>query len=443
MTNPLNFVFDLKWSDVPANVQAQIKLALLDTLGVGAAGAGFPSANIAACFARDHMGGPTPLMFHYGQASAAGTAFAAGMSIDALDGHDGFNPAKGHIGATLLATLWPYLQHLSGKDLLCALVVGYEFGARASMAQHGTVPDYHTSGSWGAVMGAAVLSRVFDLPFETARHAVGIAEYHGPRSQMMRGVDHPTMLKDGTGWGAMTAVSAALLAQSGFTGAPAITVEQAPAYWADLGQRWFTCEQYFKPYPVCRWAQAPIEGVLALRRQHKLTAQDVDRIEVSTFHESIRLATNSPTSSDEAQYSTSFPCAVAMVRGNVTPQDISDKALDDPEILRLSQSLRMAEDAQANAAFPMTRLAQVTLHLKDGRTVTSDWMQPRWDHTAPPTAPEIEAKYLRYTAGPLGQDRSKAIRDTVMGLETTTTDTLVGLLAQPIKRRTSDSNSSK
>lgn len=241
----------------------------------------------------------------------------------------------------------------------------------------------------------------------------------------------------------MTAVSAALLAQSGFTGAPAITVEQAPPYWADLGQRWFSLEQYFKPYPVCRWAQAPIEGVLALRREHSLSAHDVDRIAVGTFHESIRLATNSPTSSDEAQYSTSFPCAVAMVRGDVTPEDISDTALDDPEILRLSQSLTMAEDAQANAVFPLTRLAQVTLHLKDGRSVTSDWMQPRWDHTAPPTTQEIESKYLCYTAGPLGPDRSKAIRNAVMELETTTTETLVGLLAQPINRRTSDSNSSK
>jgi hypothetical protein len=28
-------------------------------------------------------------------------------------------------------------------------------------------------------------------------HAMGIAEYHGPRSQMMRCIDHPTMVKDG------------------------------------------------------------------------------------------------------------------------------------------------------------------------------------------------------------------------------------------------------
>ena len=54
---------------------------------------------------------------------------------------------------------------------------------------------------------------------------MGIAEYHGPRSQMMRCMDHPTMVKDGSGWGAMCGVSAARMAKAGFTGAPALTLQ--------------------------------------------------------------------------------------------------------------------------------------------------------------------------------------------------------------------------
>jgi len=441
MRDALSFVMGLQWADVPEPVKARVKMALLDVIGVGAGGAGFRSAQIAAGFAADHLGGNAPLLFDDRHASAAGAAFAAAMSIDALDAHDGFNPAKGHIGAVLLASLWPCMKGMRGADFLTALVAGYEFGARASMAQHGTVPDYHTSGSWGAVTGAAILSRLWSLDHNTARHAIGIAEYHGPRSQMMRGVDYPTMLKDGTAWGAMTAVSSALLAQAGFTGAPAITVEQAPDYWADLGQRWFTLEQYFKPYPVCRWAQAPIEGVLALRRLHGLASTDVTHIHVATFHESIRLATNNPKATDEAQYSTSFPCAVAMVRGDVGPADIGDDALSDPEIVRLSNALTMSEDAETNAVFPLTRLAKVTLTLTDGRELSSDWMQPRWDHDAPPTKDEIDAKFHAYADGPLGVDRATAIREAVENLAGTSTDALAALLSQPIKRRTSGSSS--
>jgi 2-methylcitrate dehydratase PrpD len=54
---------------------------------------------------------------------------------------------------------------------------------------------------------------------------------------------------------------AVLLAEDGFTGAPAITVEEdAPPYWADLGQRWTVTENYIKPYPICRWAHAALDA---------------------------------------------------------------------------------------------------------------------------------------------------------------------------------------
>ena len=45
------------------------------------------------------------------------------------------------------------------------------------------------------------------------------------------------MVKDGSGWGAMTGVSAAMLAGAGFTGAPAVTAGAAEVAetWSDLG----------------------------------------------------------------------------------------------------------------------------------------------------------------------------------------------------------------
>jgi 2-methylcitrate dehydratase PrpD len=136
-----------------------------------------------------------------------------------------------------------------------------------------------------------------------------------------------------------------------------------------LGNNWLILDQYFKPYPVCRWAHSPIEAVLELRRKHRLTSHDVAELDVYTFHEATRLATNTPKTTEEAQYSTSFPTAVALVRGTVGPGDVDETALTDPEILRLSKSMLMHEDDHANAAFPDTRLARVTLTLKSGETL--------------------------------------------------------------------------
>ncbi len=435
---PFELIHDLAWADLPGPVRQQAELCVLDLVGIAAGGHGSRLSDIIRAHAAESFGGCQPLLFDARTASPAGVALAAGMTIDALDGHDGYNLAKGHVGCPLFpaALALAQRQDVSGAEFMTTMVMGYEFGSRAAVAQHATVPDYHTSGSWGAVTAAAAGSRLLRLTPEQTRHALGIAEYHGPRSQMMRCIDHPTMLKDGSGWGSMAGVSATLLAARGFTGAPAITVEQAPDHWTGLGSRWLIREQYFKPYPVCRWAQAPVEGVLALAREHDLRADQVDHIEVTTFHEAIRLATRNPASTEEAQYSTSFPCAVALVRGALTPADIDGDALRDPEILRLSNSLVMGESDRANATFPEQREARVSLVLKNGTRLDGPYMTPRWDHHAPPTETELRAKYHALADPVLGPDRAGAIESALHDLPDGPLTPLTDLLFQPISSET-------
>lgn len=431
---PTAMIHDLAWADLPEPVRAQARLCLLDLIGVAAGGATTRLSRIIRAHAAEQFGGTRPMLFDDRKASASGVALAAGMTIDALDGHDGYNPAKGHVGCGLFAALYAMGTNATGNDLLATTVLGYELGSRLAVTLHGTVPDYHTSGAWVAVTAAAAASRLMDLDADRTAHALGIAEYHGPRSQMMRCIDHPTMLKDGSGWGAMAGVSAAHLARDGFTGAPAITLD-GPA-WSDLGARWLILEQYFKPYPVCRWAQAPVEAVLALRRSHGLASHDVTGLSIETFHEATRLAVNAPGTTEEAQYSTSFPTAVALVRGALGPADIADEALADPEIRRVSQLVTMIENDRANAVFPATRLARVTLALRSGRTLISDWHEPRWSYDAPPTEAELRAKYHGLADDLLGSDRAGRIEEAIDGLDALPASALFDLLVQPVPRET-------
>lgn len=443
--DPLDFIHDLTWDNLPEAVRQRALLCVLDLIGIAIGGERTTLSTIIRDHAHAMFGGDIPMLFDGRPASAAGHALATGMTIDALDGHDGYNPAKGHIGCPLFpaALVMAHQQGRDGRAFLEAIAMGYEFGARVSVAQHATVPDYHTSGSWGAVTAAAAGARLSGLGPDQTRHALGIAEYHGPRSQMMRCIDHPTMLKDGAGWGAMTGVSAVDLAARGFTGAPAITVEACPEHWTGLGEEWLILEQYFKPYPVCRWAQAPVEGVLKLARDHGVTAADVEKIEVATFHEAVRLATAVPTTTEEAQYSTSFPCAVALVRGGVTPGDLDGPALHDPEILRLSKSLEMVEDDEANARFPAERLARSALVLRDGTQLAGGWMTPLWDATDPPDEAALRAKYHDLADPVLGRDRAEAIETALAALPGTALSPLTDLLFQPISCGTSAGRSSK
>ena len=427
MTDPIDFMLTFTGADLPADVRAQTHLALLDSIGIAAAGRRTELSRIIYAMTQEEYAGTLPLPFTQTtdhRVTAAGYALALGMTTDAVDGHDGFNLAKGHIGAPLYpallaaaqdATLCPDMP--SGSDFITALALGYEFGARCSIAQHATTCDFHTSGSWGAVTAAAAICRLAHLSPQITRHALGIAEYHGPRSQMMRVIDHPTMLKDGAGWGSMTGVLSVKLALKGFTGAPAITVEDAPDYWADLGSRWYGREQYYKPYPVCRWAQPPIEAALEAQRILGLDHTHIAKIEIETFHESLRLATVTPQLSDEAQYSTAFPVALALIHGTVGPQHIADHAIQDPIAQALAQKIVIRESDHANAAFPARRLARVTLHTDNGHHVTSAWQEPRWDHTNPPSAAELRQKFDDIATASIGSKSAKHIETAIDAIE--------------------------
>ena len=131
---------------------------------------------------------------------------------------------------------------LTGQDLATYLALAYEISYRAGLTQHDTCTDYHTSGAWTAVGVAAMTARILGCDAAQIHEAAGIGEYHGPRSQMMRCIDHPTMVRDGVGWGAPTGVTAGVLAQTGFTGAPALTC-QGPQWWG-LGRQLETGDRH-------------------------------------------------------------------------------------------------------------------------------------------------------------------------------------------------------
>jgi 2-methylcitrate dehydratase PrpD len=431
------FTTGVGFQDLPDHVVAYAQDLMLDTLGVAAPAAGTDAGRIArdvaaTLFAAGAGETPARLLFDGRPASAAGAAYAGAVQIDNLDGHDGFGPAKGHIGAAVLPALLAVAQTVpavSGRDALVCLALGYEIASRAGLALHATVADYHTSGAWNALAVAALGSRLRGLDAGRLQHAFGIAEYHGPRSQMMREVDNPTMLHDGSGWGALAGTAAVFLAERGFTGAPAITVEGANVaeYWADLGQRWLTTEQYIKPYPVCRWAHPMIDGALHLRAEHDLAAEDVAAVELTTFHESTRLAAGVPENTAQAQYSLPFPVAAALARGRCGVDEVMGSGLTDPAIARLVGVTAVAESEKYNARFPEGRWGEITLVLADGRRLSSGEINARGGPDQPLSRDEVVAKFRAFAEPAIGAARARAIEDAVFALNETDAD-LGGLM---------------
>ena len=320
----LSFILDTCWDTLPFHVQHQTRRCLLDAMGAMIAGYDTPCGEING---RDcpwtSFRGIRPLSWfpatgYLRPVPPLPTVFCA----NALDIDDGYRPIMGHPGACVLPPVLSAAQisRQSGKDLLTALAVGYEIAARAGRIRHATSHTYHSSGSWGAIAGAAAAGKVLFLDRTALANALGTAEYHAPIAPMMKCIEVPGMGKDSIGWGAMVAVLSVLMAQKGFTGInPFFDETPEPDWVLSLGQTWEIMNLYFKPYSACRWAQPGVDGALKLVRENDIPIKEIEAIRVYTFKEAAALSTAFPGNTEQAQYNISFPIAAALLDGRVGP----------------------------------------------------------------------------------------------------------------------------
>ena len=421
-----DFVQHLRFSDLPDDVVAHAKRCLLDLIGVAAAGSRTNCAQIAVHFAATQLRSvdhDARILFDGRRASPPGAAFAGATMIDAVDAHDGHPLTKGHAGVAVLPALLALVDSgaaCDDRELVTSLVLGYELAIRAGIALHASVSDYHCSGAWNSLACAAIGARMMGLSDAQIGHALGIAEYFGPRGQILRVCDSPSMLKDGSGWGAHAGVSAALLARSGFTGAPAITVREAEvaSTWNDLGSTWRIREQYFKPYPVCRWAQPAVEAALSLQRSSPFEPDDIERIAIESFREAVVLGAGCamPKTTEDAQYSLPYPVAAALVFGRIGADEIEVPKLADPNVRGLLRTMKLTEDAEFSRRFPAERWARVTITLKDGRVLASEPAIARGNPDNPLSDAEIRDKYSALAEPVLGAARTARIAEAVAAL---------------------------
>ncbi len=442
------FIRDLRYEDIPDDVLAVMRRSLLDTIGVAAIGSTTRMCGIVREFARTHMpageNGPAArLLFSGLTVSPMGAAMAGAFTVDSVDAHDGYSKVKGHAGSGVFPAVIAVIDDLrrqgkkvSGRNLLLALTIGYEVGYRSGLCLHGTVPDYHTSGAWTAVGAAAAAARLLGLDSGQIRHALGIAEYHGPRSQMMRCIDHPTMLRDGVGWGSPAGVSAAYMAQLGFTGAPAITTEgeEAESYWHDLGARWEVNNTHYKAYPVCRWAHPALDAVKDLMREHKLISSDIESARIKTFHYATRLAGHAPKNMEELTYALAYPFAIMAVHGEMGPRQLREGILEDAEVQRISHATELVDDEHYTRISIDKRWADVTLFLTDGREIQSAARTPRGDPDNPLSDQEISDKFHLLADDVIGTPRAKEIEQLVAQVDQDSfnLDTLLVLICSAV-----------
>jgi 2-methylcitrate dehydratase PrpD len=419
----LRFISDTRFEDLPENVIHQAKRCLLDTLGALLAGSDTPVVRIMNSFATKHFRGTEATVLVSGErVSPIGAALANGYACNALDIDDGYRMVKGHPGGCVLPVLLAASEaaaYTSGADFLAALVIGYEVAIRAGLIRHALFQAYHSSGSWGAIGAAAAAGRVLGLDQSTLREAMGVAEYHAPISPMMKGIEKPSMVKDSIGWGTMVAMASTLMAQEGFTGIEPLFSESPNRKWLEgLGNEYLILNLYFKPYAVCRWSQPAVVGVLKVMKQNDLRPQSISRIRVLTFEAAATLSRDHPKNTEEAQYNLAYPLAAALVDGQVGPRQVLPPRIFDDSLLELANRVEVEIAPEFEEVFPQKTYAEVVIHTKDGRELSSGRVEPMWEppHGLPADA-ELEAKFVGIVKPVLGFQKVKEITRMIWDFE--------------------------
>jgi len=412
------FARAVRWEDLPAGVRSQAIRCVLDLCGAAVAGSRTEAAQTTAAYALyAHGTGPSTIIGTGARCTPVGAALANGFAASALDIDDGYRPVKGHPGAVVFPAVLVGAEEAksSGAEFLTALVVGYEVAMRAGRILHSLYDFYHGSGAWAPVGAAAGVARLLDCDAEQTWHALGIAEFHAAMTPELRSVDHPSMLKDGIGWGAMVGVASGQLAASGFTGIPALfdADHSGERLTESLGDEYLILDLYFKPYACCRWAQPAIEGTLSAARQIGATAADVARVRVHTFEAATHLRSVSPRTTEEAQFSLPWPIACALIDGVVGPDQVTGESLSDTARREVAARVELVVDPELERAFPDQALAWVEIETTGGSRARSGISAAPGDADTPLGDEELTDKFRRLTDPVLGADHAENLASAI------------------------------
>jgi 2-methylcitrate dehydratase PrpD len=398
---------------VPDELHGVVRDRLLDYCANVLGGAPGPSAASLSRYARRFSGG-VPLPGGSGSAPEM-AALVFGAAAHSLESDDTHQPSSSHPGAVVFSTLLPLAlaTDAAWDSFVTATVAGYEVMCRIGQAT-GPAAEYsrgfHPTGTVGAFGAAAAAGLLLGGDTKQVTTAMGIAGSMSAGSM--------SFLTDGSwtkhlhpGWAAHAGIIAAMLGADGYKG-PDLVLERPHGYFAGhadepasppvttaLGARPFAIERTStKAHGCCRYEQAALDAILDLRRQHDVTADQVDAVTIGVLAAGWDIIAapaaekRRPANGVGAQFSMPFGAAAALLHGRASVHEHTDDAVHDARLHALMDRVECVRDPSLEVDFPQKWPASVEIRLNDGRSVSARVDYPKGDPENPFTTDELAAK---------------------------------------------------
>jgi len=405
-----------------------VKRLLLDYIGVAISGSQTESGKVARQFAAISGGHPeSTLIGGDVRVPAMQAAFANAISSHSVELDDIDVLALFHFSPPVYSAALATAEQLgaSGRELLVALAAGCEMMERVSKAANSSLRNrgYHTTpttGVFGATIATAYLQK---LPAEKIVSALGMAGASASGLMEMYG---PSMQKRfNPGPAARNGVTAATMAQLGFTGAATIfegergflaafTDKNDPSQLTADYDKPYQLDIEFKPYSCARPIHNAIDCALNIRREHAPDLKKIKSIQMARHPDWAHYHLNKrPQTYHEAQVSLPYSVAVALLDGQALFAQYNNARLGEAEILRLTDLVNITVDD----TLPRGVSCLMTMVMEDGSQYVSQVDYPKGSIQNSMNDIELRAKFDSLVTPVLGAARAVEIADMIQSIE--------------------------
>ena len=440
------FAVRASYDDLSEEVRDQLKIRVLDSLGcaIGAMD-GEPVQIVRRQLAEFDRGGACTLIGG-GQVAPDRATFYNGALVRYLDYNDSYL-AKGeschpsdNLSAVLAATEY---ANGSGRDLLVALAVAYQVQCRLSDEAPVRAAGFdHTT--QGAYAVAAGVSRALALDAAAAANAIAISgtAFNALRVTRTGALSHwKGLAYTNTAAGC---VRVTFLARRGITG-PLEVFEGNKGFidaiagpfhidWSSEDLERVT-RTVIKRHNAEIHAQTAIDAALELKRQHRFSAAEVDRIDVETFDVAYKIIGGGEEgdksivcTKEDADHSLPYLIAVAILDNEVLPAQFAPDRIQRADVQQLLCRVSVRSTPEYSQRFPDEMPARVAVTLKDGRTLSREIREYPGLNGPPLTWKQVLRKFEQLSSGRVEVEQCRNLAEAVRNLESISVSDLTGLL---------------
>nr|WP_296766869.1 MmgE/PrpD family protein [Rhodococcus sp. (in: high G+C Gram-positive bacteria)] len=384
--------------------------AFADTAAVLVAGSSDPAVEAVVATVEESTG--TSRSIATGASMPARSAsLVDGTSAHALDYDDVDDSVIAHLSAVLVPALLSagVGPDVSGAALVesyrCGVVVDRKLAAELGIRNHYDA-GWHSSSTIGTIGAAAAVSRLWRLPADRSRHALGIAASLAAGTRQNFG----SMTKPlHAGLAASNGVFAAQLARSGLTSDSDalggtlgfVALHRGDDVDADtLSAPTNAAALNVKRFPCCYYTHSAIEAALEVFARGQ-DAGRIDSVSIAVQPGCLApLVHPRPNDGSQAKFSMPYVIAAALLDGHIDLDSFTDGSVRRTGVKQLMTKVSVRESESPPLGAPATGgpFAVVSVRYRDGSCIARRVDRPAGHASRPLTDDQLFDKFVDCTS---------------------------------------------